>query len=145
MQTRRVTSSCLCRTEIEGLRRKLVGKLSPETESLMADWEVGECIGSFWRPNHHPSVYPYSPAHITNPKEVVKLYIVPLRERCFFAVRQSQSDLHCPSLLQGTRSLLSLFESKPQFHRWAVRGASRLGCVGTCAHLLGVGNMFGFQ
>lgn len=50
-------------------------------------WQVGECVGAFWRPAFDFNLYPYCPAHITKPKEIKKLYLVPLPEKCFFAVR----------------------------------------------------------
>ncbi len=49
---------------------------------------MGECVGQFWRPGFDFSLYPYLPAHITKPKEIKKLFLVPLPEKCFFAVRQ---------------------------------------------------------
>ena len=49
--------------------------------------QVGDCVGVFWRPQFDFNLYPYCPAHITKPKEIKKLYLVPLPEKCFFAVR----------------------------------------------------------
>jgi cleavage and polyadenylation specificity factor subunit 5 len=49
--------------------------------------QVGECIGQYWRPNFDHHMYPYLPAHITRPKEVRKLFVVPLPEKGFFEVR----------------------------------------------------------
>lgn len=49
--------------------------------------QVGECVGTYWRPSFDANMYPYLPAHITKPKEVKRLFIVPLPERCYFAVR----------------------------------------------------------
>ena len=54
---------------------------------------MGECVGQFWRPGFDFSLYPYLPAHITKPKEIKKLFLVPLPEKCFFAVRPSASRL----------------------------------------------------
>jgi hypothetical protein len=48
---------------------------------------VGECLGSFWRPSFDLAMFPYLPAHCTRPKEVRKLFLVPLPEKCYFAVR----------------------------------------------------------
>ena len=56
-------------------------------------WQVGECVGQFWRPGFDFSLYPYLPAHITKPKEIKKLFLVPLPEKCFFAVRQPHPSL----------------------------------------------------
>ena len=50
--------------------------------------QVGECVGTYWRPNFDANLYPYLPPHITKPKEVIRLYIIPLPERCYFAVGQ---------------------------------------------------------
>ncbi len=52
--------------------------------------QVGECIGQYWRPNFDHHMYPYLPAHVTRPKEVRKLYVVPLQEKAFFEVRLGQ-------------------------------------------------------
>lgn len=82
--------------EVEGLKRKLVGSLSPTSSSLMTDWEVGECVGTFWRPSFDANMYPYLPAHITKPKEVKRLFIVPLPERCYFAVPKNLKLLAVP-------------------------------------------------
>ena len=54
---------------------------------MVSGRQVGECVGQFWRPGFDFSLYPYQPAHITKPKEIKKLFLVPLPEKCFFAVR----------------------------------------------------------
>lgn len=72
--------------EVEGLKRKLANVLSPAAASLAIDWQIGECIATYWRPHFEPHMYPYLPVHITRPKETRKLYIVHLPERCYFAV-----------------------------------------------------------
>lgn len=61
--------------------------MSPTTPSLGPEWEVGECIGIYWRPNFETILYPYLPPHITRPKEFKKLFVVPLPEKCYFAVK----------------------------------------------------------
>ena len=61
-------------------------------------WQVGECVGTFWRPGFDFNLYPYCPAHITKPKEIKKLYIVPLPEKCFFAVRTPRRPSYTRSL-----------------------------------------------
>ena len=40
----------------------------------------------FQRPSFETPLYPYLPAHITRPKEVRKLYVLPLDVKCYFAV-----------------------------------------------------------
>jgi hypothetical protein len=95
-------------SEIEGLKRKLTSKLAPNMAPEYAPrWEVGELMSMWWRPNfetlmvrsrntHSPMSipttfkdllcttlqYPYIPAHITQPKECKKIFIVPLPETC---------------------------------------------------------------
>ncbi|KAL3136072.1 Pre-mRNA cleavage factor Im subunit 2 [Trebouxia sp. C0010 RCD-2024] len=82
--------------EVEGLKRKLIRGLSPTSSSLTTDWEIGECVGTFWRPNFDVNMYPYLPAHITKPKEVKRLYIIPLPEKCYFAVPKNHKLLAVP-------------------------------------------------
>lgn len=48
--------------------------------------QVGECVAQFWRPNFDGQLYPYLPPHVTRPKEVKKLFVVPLPEKGFFEV-----------------------------------------------------------
>ena len=73
-----------------------MSKLSPESESLQVEWEIGECVGSFYRPNFEQVVYPYLPAHITRPKETKKVYMVRLPESCYFAVPSNLKLLAVP-------------------------------------------------
>ena len=70
-----------------GLKRKLHNKLSPQAAALRTAWEVGQQLGTLWRPNADSQLYPYLPSWCTRPKEVRKLYAILLPERCYFAVR----------------------------------------------------------
>ena len=73
--------------EKAGLKRKLENTLAPESESHKIDWDIGECVGSFYRPNFEAdAVYPYLPAHITKPKETTRVFVVNMPETCYFAV-----------------------------------------------------------
>lgn len=58
-------------SEVEGLQRKLVNKLSP-VGGVAADWDISECAGVWWRPNFDNLFYPYLPPHITRPKVRVR-------------------------------------------------------------------------
>ena len=87
METGMVVRSCRLPIEVEGLKRKLANNMAPEAASLQPSWDVGDCIATFWRPNFDVALYPYLPAHITRPKEVKKLFLVPMPERCYLAVR----------------------------------------------------------
>ena len=96
---------CRCTVaERDGLRRKLATQLSPEAASLAFSWDIADCIGMYWRPNHGDnSLFPYLPAHITRPKEVKKIFLVPLPERCYLAVifspRQQIPQITCSHMI----------------------------------------------
>ncbi len=72
--------------EVEGLRRKLSNCLHPTNPVLQTPWDIGECSTTHWRPNFDTMFYPYLPPHITRPKEIRKLFMVPLPEKAMFAV-----------------------------------------------------------
>lgn len=82
--------------ESDGLKRKLTNSLSPTSAALQTAWEVGECAGIYWRPNFETIFYPYLPPHITKPKECKKLFVVPLPERCYFAIPKNLKLLAVP-------------------------------------------------
>ncbi|KAK4403587.1 Pre-cleavage factor Im subunit [Sesamum angolense] len=82
--------------EIEGLKRKLSSKLAANSPSLQPDWQIGECVAIWWRPNFETIMYPYCPPHITKPKECKKLFLVHLSEREYFAVPKNLKLLAVP-------------------------------------------------
>ncbi|GAQ91558.1 cleavage and polyadenylation specificity factor subunit 5 [Klebsormidium nitens] len=82
--------------EVAGLKRKLSSKLSPEGSALKQEWEIGECAEIWWRPHFETNMYPYVPPHISKPKECKKLFLVPLPEKCFFAVPKNLKLLAVP-------------------------------------------------
>ncbi|ORX38320.1 Cleavage/polyadenylation specificity factor subunit 5 [Kockovaella imperatae] len=55
------------------------------------DWIVKECLSSWWRPNFDTFLYPYLPAHIVEPKEIKRLYLVELPFQKVFAIPQNMS------------------------------------------------------
>eukprot|EP00286_Rhodomonas_abbreviata_P022133 CAMPEP_0181317326 /NCGR_PEP_ID=MMETSP1101-20121128/16409_1 /TAXON_ID=46948 /ORGANISM="Rhodomonas abbreviata, Strain Caron Lab Isolate" /LENGTH=205 /DNA_ID=CAMNT_0023424713 /DNA_START=21 /DNA_END=638 /DNA_ORIENTATION=+ len=85
-------------TEIEGLKRKLVNKLAPPNTDPpdLPQWEVGEELATWWRPNFDSHMYPYLPAHVTRPKESKKLFLVHLPENCTFAIARNHSLVAVP-------------------------------------------------
>ncbi|CAL5219698.1 g1586 [Coccomyxa viridis] len=91
----------------EGLRRKLTTQLSPEAASLAFSWDVADCIGIYWRPNFDVSMYPYLPAHITRPKEVKKIFLVPLPEKCYLAIPRNFKIVAVP--------LFDLYENSSRY------------------------------
>lgn len=68
--------------EVGGFKTRLDERLAPvgrlgEGEEA-GDWEVGECLAQWWRPNFETFMYPFIPAHVTRPKECKKLYFIQL-------------------------------------------------------------------
>jgi cleavage and polyadenylation specificity factor subunit 5 len=76
--------------ETQGLKRKLSTHLAPpnptNNPSLHISWDIGDCVGVFWRPNFDTLFYPYLPPHITRPKECRRIFIIPLPEKALFAL-----------------------------------------------------------
>ena len=42
------------------------------------EWEIGDTLAQWWRPNFETFMYPFLPAHVTRPKECKKLYFIQL-------------------------------------------------------------------
>ena len=71
----------------DGLRRKLSSKLSPIGESEEGeDWEIGDVICKWWAIDFSQAKYPYIPAHVTKPKELLQVHLVTMPEIYRFAV-----------------------------------------------------------
>jgi len=70
--------------ELSGFKTRLderlapVGRLGEAQEA--GDWNVGDCLAQWWRPNFETFMYPFIPAHVTRPKECKKLYFIQLPE-----------------------------------------------------------------
>ncbi|KAL2945204.1 Pre-mRNA cleavage factor Im 25 kDa subunit 1 [Bienertia sinuspersici] len=85
------------------------------------DWEVGECLGMWWRPDFETLFYPYLPPNIKHPKECVKLFLVKLAESQKFVVPKNLKLLAVPlcqvhdnyktygSIIAGIPQLLSKY------------------------------------
>jgi cleavage and polyadenylation specificity factor subunit 5 len=69
--------------EAAGLKRKLNTKLGA-VEGNQIEWEIGEVLANWWRIGLEPVFFPYLPAHATKPKEVRKIFLVHLPEKCTF-------------------------------------------------------------
>jgi cleavage and polyadenylation specificity factor subunit 5 len=76
--------------EISCLKRKLCKKLSPPNQYSQPNWEIGEILGTYWRPNFEQHMYPYLPPHITKPKECRKLLL-------FHCQKSASSQYHAIS------------------------------------------------
>lgn len=70
--------------EIEGFKKRLDERLAPIGSlgdgQAEGDWEIGDCLAQWWRPNFETFMYPFVPAHVTRPKECKKLYVIKLPE-----------------------------------------------------------------
>ncbi|KAK0187255.1 cleavage and polyadenylation specific factor 5 [Armillaria mellea] len=60
------------------------------------EWEIGDCLAQWWRPNFETFMYPFIPAHITKPKECKKLFLVQMPERKVLAVPKNMKLLAIP-------------------------------------------------
>eukprot|EP00667_Euglena_gracilis_P022250 EG_transcript_24686 len=83
-------------SEVACLKRKLMKKLGPPEQYVQPSWEVGQLLGTYWRPHFDHAVYPYLPPHLTKPKECCLLFLVPLPERRTFAVPRNLKLLAVP-------------------------------------------------
>ncbi|XP_015889257.1 pre-mRNA cleavage factor Im 25 kDa subunit 1 [Ziziphus jujuba] len=108
-------------SDIDGLRRKLSRKLSLSENGDGIDWEVGECLGMWWRPDFETLLYPYLPPNVKRPKECTKLFLVKLPVSRKFIVPKNLKLLAVPlcqihenhktygPIISGVPQLLSKF------------------------------------
>jgi cleavage and polyadenylation specificity factor subunit 5 len=69
--------------ELEGFKNRLNERLAPvgsqfSGEGVNDEWEIGDTLAQWWRPNFETFMYPFIPAHVTRPKECKKLYFIQL-------------------------------------------------------------------
>src|SRR5256884_8612030 len=69
--------------EIEGFKARLNERLAPvgtqfTGEGVNDEWQIGDTLAQWWRPNFETFMYPFIPAHVTRPKECKKLYFIQL-------------------------------------------------------------------
>ncbi|CAL5006541.1 unnamed protein product [Urochloa decumbens] len=87
--------------DVQGLKRKLSSKLSivddgeadAEDED---DWQVGECIGMWWRSEFEAIPFPYMPPNFRTPKECIKLFLIRLPMSRQFIVPRNMKLLAVP-------------------------------------------------
>ncbi|XP_051149422.1 pre-mRNA cleavage factor Im 25 kDa subunit 1-like [Andrographis paniculata] len=108
-------------SDVDGLKRKLSSKLSAGEGTRGPDWEVGECLGIWWRPDFESLLCPHLPPNIKKPKECTKLFLVKLPESRRFVVPKNLRLLAVPlcqlhnneetygSIISGVPQLLSKF------------------------------------
>lgn len=81
--------------EVEGVRRKLTTKLG-KPGSDASQWHVHELLATWWRPHFDSALYPYLPAHVTQPKECIKVFLVLLGESHVLAVPKNSALVAVP-------------------------------------------------
>ncbi|KAI7727084.1 hypothetical protein M8C21_031576 [Ambrosia artemisiifolia] len=108
-------------SDIDGLKRKLLSKLCADDDNYRTDWEVSECIGTWWKSDFETLPYPYLPSGGKIPKECTKLYLVKLPSNRDFIVPKNFKLLAVPmcqlhenhktygSIIAGIPQLLSRF------------------------------------
>lgn len=76
--------------ELSGFRNRLNERLAPvgnqfSGEGVNDEWEIGDTLAQWWRPNFETFMYPFIPAHVTRPKECKKLYFIQLPRSSMFS------------------------------------------------------------
>lgn len=90
--------------EIEGFTSRLNEKLAPSKDSTKEEekdpknfeWQIGDCLAQWWRPNFETFMYPFIPPHVTRPKECKKMYLVHLPNNRILSVPQNMKLLAVP-------------------------------------------------
>ena len=75
--------------EVDGFKKRLNERLAPvgsqfSGEGVNEDWEIGDTLAQWWRPNFETFMYPFLPGHVTRPKECKKLYFIQLPKKSEF-------------------------------------------------------------
>lgn len=101
---------------IEGLKRLLNETLGKSDAIAQNNWVIEETIGNWWRPNFEAPRYPYVPAHITKPKEHIRMYLVQLGEKAIFAVPRNYKLVAAPlfELYDNSQGYGPIISSLPQ-------------------------------
>lgn len=83
--------------ELPAFTNLLNSRLAP-TNPTSADleWQIGDCLAQWWRPNHETFLYPFLPAHCTRPKELKKLYFIHLPPTKILSVPKNMKLLAVP-------------------------------------------------
>lgn len=101
---------------IDGLKRLLNETLGKADVVAPNNWVIEEVIGNWWRPNFEAPRYPYTPAHITKPKEHIRMYLVQLGEKAIFAVPRNYKLVAAPlfELYDNSQGYGPIISSLPQ-------------------------------
>ncbi|CRG93345.1 mRNA cleavage factor-like protein, putative [Plasmodium gallinaceum] len=93
----------------------ITNQINSEKEETV---EIGEFLGEWWKTQFNSVYLPYLPAHVTRPKEYVRLYQVTLSSKCIFHLPPGFTlkalplfDLNnCGLAINGLSSILSRFK-----------------------------------
>lgn len=99
--------------EVDGFKHRLNERLAPvgsqfSGEGVNEDWEIGDTLAQWWRPNFETFMYPFLPGHVTRPKECKKLYFIQLPKKSEFYILDEpiykQKESHLTRLFSVQRS-----------------------------------------
>ena len=95
---------------------KLIKNLGKTDGSSQNNWIIEDIIGNWWRPNFEAPRYPYIPAHITKPKEHIRMFLVQLGEKAVFAVPRNYKLVAAPlfELYDNAQGYGPIISSLPQ-------------------------------
>jgi len=101
---------------IEDLKRLLNETLGKPDNQTQNNWIIEDIIGNWWRPNFEAPRYPYIPAHITKPKEHIRMYLVQLGEKATFSIPKNYKLVAAPlfELYDNSQGYGPIISSLPQ-------------------------------
>lgn len=101
---------------VDGLKRLLNETLGKTDGTSQNNWIIEDTIGNWWRPNFEAPRYPYIPAHITKPKEHIRMFLVQLGEKAVFAVPRNYKLVAAPlfELYDNAQGYGPIISSLPQ-------------------------------
>ncbi|EAY22667.1 hydrolase, NUDIX family protein [Trichomonas vaginalis G3] len=73
--------------------------LTKKFRIVEGEFDIGDHVATWYRPQFSEYLYPYLPAHITQAKEIEKWYIVMLPEKAHFNI-QSKNELSALQFIQ---------------------------------------------
>jgi cleavage and polyadenylation specificity factor subunit 5 len=68
-------------TEEEAIKAILIRHLMKHSANDRLEFSVADCLMQLWRPEFDKNLFPYLPAHVSRPKELLKVVLVGLPPR----------------------------------------------------------------
>jgi len=98
---------------VDGFKKRLNERLAPvgsqfSGEGVNEDWEIGDTLAQWWRPNFETFMYPFLPGHVTRPKECKKLYFIQLPKKSEFSYALPQDSVKIIRTLMNIAEVLSV-------------------------------------